>query len=314
MARAKEIPSRFWERLSRLVPPDRHEAIRESFEGPRGGSFRVNTLLTTVGAVLGEVHDAGIEVAPIGFCPEGFLVGSADRERLASLEATRDSRIWLQNASSMVPVVALAPQPGEIVLDLAAAPGSKTLQLAAAMRSEGELAAVEVVKPRFFRLRRNLDAAGASFVRTYLQDGTRAWRYRPDHFDRVLIDAPCSTEGRFRVGEPETFRYWSPAKIRAMAAKQAALLDSALRCVRPGGVVVYSTCSFGPEENEAVVSAQLARHDVDVEPIGFDVPGAAPGMTAWEGESFDERLRHAVRILPDGTYEGFFVCRLRRLE
>lgn len=314
MARPKTIPPLFWERLRTLVPGDRWSRVRASFEEARSGSFRVNTLRAEVGAVLEEMHSEGIGTSPVACCADGFVVEPVDRERLAATAAHRETRVWLQNPSSMVPVVALGPRPGERVLDLAAAPGSKTLQLAAALRGEGELAAVEVVKPRFHRLRRNLEAAGAGWVKAYLQDGARAWRYRPDHFDRVLIDAPCSTEGRFRVDEPETFAYWSPAKIRSMAAKQTALLDSAVRCVRPGGVVVYSTCSFAPEENEAVVTRVLERHDLEVEPIEAEVPGAIPGLGEWEGHVFDPALADAMRVLPDGTWEGFFVVRLRRRD
>lgn len=307
------IPPAFRDRLSRIVQPESLDSVMASFSGPRSGSFRVNRLLDPAGDVVDRIRAEGLHPEPVGFCEDGWIVPPDERDRLGSLRATAEHEIWLQNPSSMVPPVVLAPEPGERVLDLAAAPGSKTLQMAALMDRRGELAAVEIVKPRFFRLRRNLDAAGASFVRTYLQDGMKAWRYRPDHFDRVLLDAPCSTEGRFRADDPETFAYWSESKIREQARKQKRLLESALRCVQPGGIVVYSTCSFAPEENEAVVQHALARMDVVVEPISVPLPGIQQGLVEWDGTTFDDSIRNTVRVLPDGVFEGFYVARLRRL-
>jgi 16S rRNA (cytosine1407-C5)-methyltransferase len=212
----------------------------------------------------------------------------------------------------MFPPVALAPQPSWELLDLAAAPGSKTLQLACLTGAPERIAAVEMVRDRFFRLKRNLRAQGAAAVRTYQQDGTRVWRYRPDHFDAVLLDAPCSTEGRFRADEEETFRYWSPSKIKAMARKQRQLLRSAVRCAQPGGVIVYATCSFAPEENEAVIDDVLRAYPgaVEVDPIGAGPPGMLEGMGVWDGDTYDAQVRGARRLPPDGTYEAFFVCRL----
>jgi len=316
VARPDSIPDLFWERLAAIVPPDRLEAVRATFSAGRHGAGRVNRLLTDADPVLAELRAAGLRPRTLPWYPDGFTVDPAEREALGRSQPASDGRIWLQNPSSMIPPLALEPEPGERVLDLAAAPGSKTLQLAALMRGEGELAAVELVRPRFFRLRRNLEQAGASFVRTFLRDGASVWRHRPDWFDRVLLDAPCSTEGRFRADDPETFAYWSPSKIRAMVRKQIPLLQGALRTARPGGVVVYSTCSFAPEENEFVIDRVLdwAGGRVSVEELPAGLPEMSPALSGWEGRTVDPGLAAARRILPDGIFEGFFVCRLRKLE
>lgn len=315
MATPPAIPELFWERLDAIVPADRLDGVRASFSAPRHGSGRVNRLRAEAEEMLGELRAAGLHPRALDWYPDGFTVDPDEREALGRTAAAGDGRIWLQNPASMVPPLALGPEPGERVLDLAAAPGSKTLQIAALMRGEGELAAVEVVRDRFFRLQRNLEQGGASFARTFLKDGSRVWRHRPAYFDRVMVDAPCTTEGRFRVDEPGTFAYWSPRKIREMVRRQVPLLQGALRAVRPGGIVVYSTCSFAPEENELVVDRVLAwaGDAVETEALPLELPRMAPALEGWEGRAVDPGVRAARRILPDGIFEGFFVCRLRRL-
>ena len=151
-------------------------------------------------------------------------------------------------------------------------------------------------------------------VRTYLKDGGRVWRQVGERFDAVLLDAPCSAEGQFHLWVPASFAYWSERKVREMARKQKRLLRSAVHCARPGGVIVYATCTLAPEENEAVVDAVLREFAgaLEVEPVPLVVPGGLPGRTAWEDAVYDPRLAQALRILPDGLMEGFFICRLRK--
>ena len=159
----------------------------------------------------------------------------------------------------MVPPILLSPQSEECILDLGAAPGSKTLQLAELMGNQGSIWAVESVRGRFFRLRDNLARYGAENVQTHLADGTRLWRRHPERFDRVLLDAPCSSEGRFRADAPKTYAYWSEKKIAEASRKQRRLCYAAVQCLKPGGVLVYSTCTFAPEENEAIINRVLRQ-------------------------------------------------------
>lgn len=308
------LPPLFLERLQTLLPPDRYEAVVATFGSPRAVGFRVNTLRAEPAAVVPTLEALGLPLQPVPWLPTAYWVPAEARAALLASDAFRDQQIYVQNVASMVPPHVLAPAPGQTVLDLAAAPGSKTLQMAARMENTGHIAAVEVVKGRFFKLRDNLAAQGATNVKPYLQDGTRAWRYRPEHFDAVLLDAPCSTEGRFHRSEPETFAYWSPRKIKEMARKQQKLLFSAIQCLRPGGTLVYSTCSFAPEENEAVLAKLLRRFAgaVHLTPLGLDLPNMLPPLTAWQGRDFRADLTHARRLLPTEEMEGFFVARLQK--
>ncbi len=310
------FPEPFLERLAAIVPPERYDAVLDAFLTPRAVGFRVNTLRAEPAVVAERLRAAGLTLHGVPWKADAFRVPAHEREALLASEPYARGWIYVQNLASMVPVEALAPEPGERVLDLAAAPGSKTLQIACRMRNTGEVATVEAVKSRFFRLRANLQAQGATCVRTFLRDGATVWRHRPEHFDRVLLDAPCSSEGRFHTSDPESYAYWSPRKIKEMTRKQRRLLFSAVQCLRPGGVLVYATCSLAPEENEAAVSRLLKTFGeaLRVEPLGLPIDELQPPLEAWHGKRFDARLAPARRLLPSPLMEGFFVCKIRKLE
>jgi 16S rRNA (cytosine1407-C5)-methyltransferase len=232
---------------------------------------------------------------------------------LERLKSVIPPEFYLQSLSSMLAVQALDPQPGERILDLCAAPGSKTSQTAARMNNTGSVTAVEAVRGRFYQLRSVLRLLGVENVQCLCMDGRR-FAARGELFDRVLVDAPCSSEGRFRHDNAKTFAYWSLRKIKEMAKKQRGLLLNAGRQVRPGGVLVYSTCTFAPEENEAVVNWFLKKSEgiFTVEPVSFTNIGVYPALTSWEGKTFDSQVQHCMRILPGEKTEGFFIAKFSK--
>jgi len=313
---AHELPEPFQQRLQAIVPAKRLAACWASFSQVPATVFRVNTLKGAVESVCSELEAQGFLLAALSWKADAFRVPDEQRRALTESEAFATGRIYIQNPSSMVPPLVLNPQPGEEILDLAAAPGGKTLQMAAMMGNEGRIGAVEAVRGRFFRLRDNIARAGAENIQTYLKDGAGVWRQCPERFDRVLLDAPCSGEGLFQVHNERSFAYWSEKKISEMVRKQRRLLKSAIHCLKPGGELVYSTCTFAPEENEAVVSRALAKFAgaLEVEEIELQLDAMEPGLEAWQNKTFDPALRRARRIIPDGVMEGFFVCKLRKVQ
>lgn len=307
------LPDAFLDRLRTILPPDAYAAAVASFSAPQATGFRVNTLRADEADVIAALGEAGLHPRAVEGLPGGYWVPPEERAALLESDEAAAERVYVQNLASQLPPVLLGPRPGERVLDLCAAPGSKTRQLVCLMRDEGEVAAVEAVRGRFFKLRANLEAQGASIVRTFHRDGATVWRHRPEHFDRVLLDAPCSTEGRFRADDPETTAYWSPRKVKEMTGKQKKLLFSAIQSLRPGGTLVYSTCTFAPEENEGVLSRFLEKFEGKVEAVPVELPAAfdvRPGLEAWNGKAFAPGVRHARRVLPGPTAEAFFVARL----
>jgi len=309
------LPDAFLTRLQRIVPESQWYSTLEGFQRPVPTCFRVNRLQATVDAVLSELSDQGIRCEPVAWREDSFVIDDTQRRLLTSSAAFNEGRIYIQNLSSIFAAQVLGVQPGEEVLDLAAAPGGKTLVLAAAMENRGRIAAVEAVKSRFFKLKNNIELHGATLVDCYLKDGRQVGYKVPERFDRVLLDAPCSSESRFYTKDPDSYRYWSEKKVKEMQRKQKKLLRSALMALKPGGTLVYSTCSYSPEENEVVVDKALKKMDgrLQVLPVSLPFDNFQSGLTAWAKKHFDPQLQNSVRILPSETMEGFFLCLLKKL-
>jgi 16S rRNA (cytosine1407-C5)-methyltransferase len=306
------LPDLFIERLQKTVPSGRWEACLLSFSQQKPAAFRVNVLRATVDEVKSELSSQGIHYVAVKWLAGAFTVPPDQRRKLTDSAAIADGRIYVQSLSSMVAALVLGPRPGEKVLDLAAAPGGKTSQMAAMMQNQGHIAAVEVIRARMFKLRANLQRCGVSNVKTFLTDGRTVGNKTPERFDRVLLDAPCSSEARFDCREPSTWKRWSLRKIKECARKQRGLLRSAVASLKPKGTLLYCTCSFAPEENEAVVHGALTQLGEAIEIEGIELPleNTQPGITHWEGKDLHPDLARSVRILPDGQMGGFYLCKL----
>lgn len=279
-----------------------------SFERAPLSGLRVNTPKCTP---EGFKRLSPWTLEPVPWCPSGFLL-NASEPRPGLYPLHRAGVYYLQEPSAMAVAEALAPEPGDWVIDLAAAPGGKSTHLSALMGGTGLLVANEVEPKRVRALGENLERWGAkNTVITSDSIGKLAQRWGAI-FDRVLLDAPCSGEGMFRKSD-EALAQWSKGLVTSCAARQDDLLAQAAELVRPGGVLVYSTCTFAPEENEAVVSAFLASTDEFVlEPLTF--PGSQPGRPEWLAQPLLD-ITQTARLWPHrAPAEGHFIARLRRTE
>ncbi len=308
------LPADFRERLDLIVPAQFKDEVSSSFSAVKATAFRVNRLKTDAATVIAELSEAGIHAKPVSWFADAFVIDSTQRSELTHHRLAESGEVYLQNLSSMAAVLVLDPQADEVVLDLAAAPGGKTLHIAAAMQGQGMLSAVEVVKGRFFKLKENLRRGGAEYVRTYLMDGREVARKTGPRFDRVLLDAPCSSEARFRANVPESFKIWSLRKVAECRKKQRGLVKSAFNALKPGGTLVYSTCSFSPEENESVIADLLKRFSdsasIESFDLGFD--NWQVGLSQWQGKAFPESLHVCRRILPNQSMDGLFIAKIKK--
>lgn len=253
-------------------------------------------------------------------------IGIPDLEPVAWYPGAYRSRAWrkpgrtlpfacgwyfIQEEIALTAVRLLEPQPGDRVLDLCAAPGGKSAQIAARLGLTGVLVANEFKSPRLPSLHATLHRLGAPNIVTVQHDGRRI-PLAAHSFDRVLADVPCSGEGTLRKHLRGS---WRPAySNQSSASAQAQLLDRALQLVKPGGIVVYSTCTFSPLENEAILDAVLGDRGV-LEP--GDIPGlqGLPGLRQWQGQHYRQDLVCARRFFPHfNDTGGFFVARIRRTE
>lgn len=304
-----------WDALH--LTPAGQAAAWASFAAESAPGWRANPLVADVAQTIARLQQdfASCQVLPAQACglPASGWVAAADREALVRHPLVAEGALYVQNLASQWAVAGLDPQPGESVLDLAAAPGSKTSQIGAAMRNEGYLAAVEPVRSRFFRLKANLERCGVSNIRLFMADGRAVGRKVPERFDRILLDAPCSSEARIVLPEPESWQHWRPRKVGEAAYKQKALIESAWAALRPGGRLLYSTCSFAPEENEAVVAHLLAQApEARLLPFTTLPPVARPGLLAWGESRWPESMALTARLVPDGIYSGFYLALLEK--
>lgn len=308
------LPAEFLERLKSIVPADKYDDVVRSFGAVKPVTFRINPLCDAA-ATRAFLKEQGIGVEEVGWYPQAMVL--TDPEQTAALEPLMaQGKIYRQGLSSMLAALVLDPRPGESVLDACAAPGSKTSLCAALMENRGTITAVERVRTRLYKLRAVLEQQGVTNTQTVLTD-VRRYRRPEGPADRVLVDAPCSSEGRFQSGNPRSVNYWSLRKIREMRRKQRGILMSAARHVKSGGTLVYATCTFAPEENEEVVDWFLRKSggaftldDVSGE-WGLRV-GAYPALTAWRKRVFRSEISGCLRVLPTDRMDGFFIARWRK--
>lgn len=309
------LPPDFAARLPHIVPAPYLAEVLRAFTLHRPTTFRVNSLKTTRAALIAQLAHAGFSVEPVAWCADAFILRNKSKAELIETPAYQNGELYVQSLSSMIPPLILQPMPGEKIGDLAAAPGSKTTQIAALMQNTGELIANDRSKIRLFKLVANLKLQGVKNARTSLGEGEQLWKRFPEYFDRTLVDVPCSLEGRFETGNPKSFGDWSLKKVRTLSVHQCHLLRAAVSATKPGGVIVYSTCTLSPEENEGVLDWLIAKEGDAVEMLPIEMPVAAqPGITTWERQTYAPAVALSARILPSNTLEGFFIAKLRKVR
>ncbi len=303
------LPQIFLERLVKIVPEENFSGVVSSFSAQGLVSVRINTLKVTLEDIVSELNTLKISFTQIPWYKDALVLQGLGAKEYGELELVKRACVYRQSLSSMLPVLVLDPKPGERVLDFCAAPGSKTTQISALMKNEGQIVAVEAIRPRFYKLKSVCELLGVDNVAFKLTD---ARRFRSEElFDKVLVDAPCSSESRFKTDDPKSVGYWSLRKIKEMAHKQKGLLLSASRFLKPGGVLVYSTCTFAPEENESVVDWVLRKTDGQLKLQLAKVDGVKsyPALASWEQRDFSLPVENLLRVLPDGMMEGFCIAK-----
>lgn len=309
----KRLPKEYIEYLYAAFPAKAADGALQAAARPLPSSLRVNSLRSDIHPVMDTLRSSGLKFQRLPWFPQALLFDTPVLKKLQVLPEYSDGRIYLQSLSSMVPPLLLPLHAGQAVLDLCAAPGSKTTQMAALMRNQGSILAVEVDTLRMERLQYNLKRQGVTIVETKAVDGTKVGRMSANYFDAVLVDAPCSGEGRFRLDEPKTYRSWNVPMVKKLARLQKRLLHSGLDALKPGGHLVYSTCTINTNENEAVVAAILqARSDVEILPARLPGLKVTAGLTQTQEERWPSALKQSMRIWPTPVMEGFYCCLLRK--
>jgi len=303
------LPEQFLAQMREALPAHlSFDDFVAACQRPLRRSIRVNTLKISVGAFLDLVSPYGWQLTPVPWCEEGFWIERDDEESLplGSTAEHLSGLFYIQEASSMLPVAALFAdenQP-ERVMDVAAAPGSKTTQIAARMNNRGAILANEFSASRVKVLHANISRCGIRNVALTHFDGRVFGAALPEAFDAILLDAPCSGEGVVRK-DPDALKNWSVASNMEIAATQRELIDSAFHALRPGGTLVYSTCTLNRDENEDVCLWLKQRYADAVEFLPLD--------TLFDSASHAATPEGFLHVFPQiYDCEGFFVARLRK--
>lgn len=300
------------DRTARILTVPEDEAVA-SLSTHLTHAVRINPLAGDPDCTHARMTELGWQGRPIDWCLHGFTI---DRgyEELRDSELVGQGAIYLQNSSSWLPVIALAPRAGETILDVCAAPGGKASHIAAVTENAASLVVNDNSRARLMKLRHNLERLHVTSEYS-LYDATRlASVLKGRSFDKILLDAPCSGEGLIHLARPETLDSWSVAHIRRLAELQKRLLSQAWQLLRPGGRLVYSTCTMAPEENELVINWFVRRTPDAVTvalPDQLTEVTDAP-LTAWNTLQVSQAVARSRRVVPGDGREAFFVCLLER--
>jgi tRNA (cytosine49-C5)-methyltransferase len=308
----ENLPEKFLERLKRLYPENLEQILAAIATKPLP-SFRTNTLKSTTEDLGKKLTDQGFQIEKILWYQDAFILINKSVRELTETEEYKKGNIYIQNLSSMIPALVLNPKPDEKILDLCAAPGSKTTQIAALMQNQGEIIANDLSRQRLYKLTANLHMYGVTNTKTLSFPGQMIWKKFPEYFDKTLVDVPCSMEGRIRLDDPKTYEDWKLGKVKELETKQKYLLRSAISATKVGGVIVYSTCTLAPEENEGVLDWILKKVGDAIEIEKIEIPNLEfkPGIKEWN-KPFSAATTAAARIHPSQKKEGFFIAKIRK--
>ena len=299
------LPKEFMQFLYEKYTPVKVDQILLGMTEERYTTLRVNTLKYDIQSLMRYFKEKNIKFERVPWYKEALIIKNANEKQLQKLDIYENGYIYIQSLSSMVPPLVLNPQPGEKVLDLTAAPGSKTTELATLMKNEGYILANELDKIRFERLKYNVEKQGAKIIEVINERGEKLGDKKTEYFDKVLLDTPCSGEGRFIVSSLATYRDWSMKRVKELSKIQKKLLESAYKALKPNGTMVYSTCTLNKEENEFILDWAIKNLNLKLCDINMELRNAEQG----ENENLDKTINKSIRILPSKQTEGFFVAK-----
>ncbi len=301
---AKATIEDFENRLN-LIEPSLFKRLEKKDEF----SFRVNNNRSNPKEVLKELEKINLRANRVGWSDSVFTLPIELRDALVKSEVYANKKLYIQNLSSIFAALSLEVQQDDWVLDLAAAPGGKSLIFSELAQ---KVSAVEPDKNRFFMMKRNFKESLAKNIQTYNKDGRYIYKSCPGWFDKVFLDAPCSSEAHIDLKKGIT--WWSPRRIYKFAKLQKELIISAFESLKVGGKMIYATCTFAPEENEAVVNYLLKKYsNANIVDIEHNLSNIQNGLTKWQDEEFDSSLSKTIRFLPSGAFSGFYMAKIKKI-
>lgn len=291
------------EKLEKQYGTKMTKEIIEGFQTKRKTTLRINTIKSNIEEIKKELEKEKIEYETIKWSKEALIIKNADEKTIQEMEIYKNGKIYLQSLSSMLPPIILEPKEGTDILDMAAAPGGKTTQIAALTNNKAHITACEKNKIRAERLKYNVDKQGATCVFIMPKDS----RFIDDFFsfDQILLDAPCSGSGTLDYNDANVEKYFTEQLIERSSKTQKTLLSKAIKLLKPGHEMVYSTCSILDCENEDVVASVIKNGNIEIVPINFEGMEKLPILPT--------KISGTLCVKTTELYEGFFVAKIKRL-
>ena len=304
------LPQEFVNNLYDMFSPVKVDDIFKGIAEKRFTTLRVNTLKYNIQDLMKYFKDINIKFERVLWYKDALVIKNANEKDLQKLELYKEGKIYLQSLPSMIPPLVLSPKEEDKVLDLTAAPGGKTTEMAALMNNRGSILANELDKLGCQRPKYNVEMQGADIVEILNGRGEKIGEKYKEQFDKVLLDAPCSGEGRFSIYNVQSYKQWSVKTVNELTKIQKKLFKSAYESLKPGGVLVYSTCTLNKQENENILDWALNNFNINQEKIDIEIKQAIPAFN----ENLNENVNKALRILPSKEMEGFFVAKFKKNE
>ena len=288
--------------LKKQYGEETYNKIIEGYNQKRFTTLRVNTLKAKVSYICSVLSGNNIEYEKVSWNNEALIIKNANEIDIKELEIYKNGEIYLQSLSSMMPAIILEPKENEDILDMTAAPGGKTTQIAALTNNKANITACEMNTVRADRLKYNVEKQGATSVTVLKEDSRRLNDYFS--FDKILLDAPCSGSGTILLNNERTYKNFSENLVKKTIKSQKDLLKKAIKILKPGHELVYSTCSILKQENENIIKEIIEKGQAEVMPINEE--------KLKDIFKLKSNIDGALTVCPNEYYEGFFVVKLRK--
>lgn len=298
------LPEFLIEMLKEQYDTETVNKIIDGYGKKRKTTFRVNTLKTDVEKVKQILNENEIKYTQIEWNKEAFILENACEKDVEKLEIYINGEIYMQSLSSMLPPIILEPKQNKDILDMAAAPGGKTTQMAAITKNNANITACEMNQIRLERLKYNIEKQGATSVYTMQIDSRNIDEFFS--FDQILLDAPCSGSGTLNINDSNIQKYFTTKLIEKSKKAQIQMLKKALKILKNGGEIVYSTCSILECENEDIIKEALKGTDAEIVPIKFDYMEQLPLIPT--------KIEGTICVAPNELYEGFFIAKIKKSQ
>lgn len=294
------IPQFLQDKLNAQYGEELTNKILEGYTKKRKVTLRVNTLKSNVNEIKEILNNNSIKYKMVNWSKEALIIENVREDEITKLDIYKEGKIYLQSLSSMLPPIILEPKENTDILDMTAAPGGKTTQIAAMVNNKARITACEMNNIRAEKLRYNIEKQGATSAYIMVTDSRKIDDFFS--FDQILLDAPCSGSGTLDATNAKTEKIFTPKLIEKSVKAQITLLTKALKILKPGKELVYSTCSILKEENEEIIKQVLKKSNAKIKPIkNTDLQELPQLPTSIEG---------TLCVCPTEEYEGFFVAKM----